>query len=165
MGVQAHRAAHRDGCHGGKKAQLAIPHRQTVLTSSPDYCGIDVSSDLISTVTDAVLAEFAAWQARPLGQAYSLVFFVAIRAKIRDEGMLCNKAIHIARGVMAHGTKVVLGLCIEQNEGAKLWLCVTNELKNRGLEAPGGFCPTCNPFRSQRPRALIHQPVSFILKL
>jgi transposase-like protein len=96
--------------------------------------GIDVSPDLISTVTDAVLEEVAAWQARPLDQAYPLVFFDAIRVKICDEGMVRNKAIHIALGVMADGTKVVLGLWIEQNEGAKFWLRVMNELKNRGVE-------------------------------
>lgn len=96
--------------------------------------GVDVSPDLISTVTDAVLEEVAAWQARPLDQAYPLVFFDAIRVKIRDEGMVRNKAIHIALGVMADGTKVVLGLWIEQNEGAKFWLRVMNELRNRGVE-------------------------------
>jgi transposase-like protein len=96
--------------------------------------GIDVSPDLISTVTDAVLEEVAAWQARPLDPAYPLVFFDAIRVKIRDEGMVRNKAIHIALGVLADGTKVVLGLWIEQNEGAKFWLRVMNELKNRGVE-------------------------------
>lgn len=96
--------------------------------------GIDVSPDLISTVTDAVLEEVAAWQARPLDPAYPLVFFDAIRVKIRDEGMVRNKAIHIALGVLADGTKVVLGLWVEQNEGAKFWLRVMNELKNRGVE-------------------------------
>ena len=96
--------------------------------------GIDVSPDLISTVTDAVLEEVAVWQARPLDPAYPLVFFDAIRVKIRDEGLVRNKAIHIALGVLADGTKVVLGLWIEQNEGAKFWLRVMNELKNRGVE-------------------------------
>jgi putative transposase len=96
--------------------------------------GIDASADLISTVTDAVLDEVAAWQQRPLDPAYPLVFFDAIRVKIRDEGLVRNKAIHIALGVMANGTKVVLGMWIEQNEGAKFWLRVMNELKNRGVE-------------------------------
>ena len=96
--------------------------------------GIDVSPDLISTVTDAVLEEVAAWQARPLDPAYPLVFFDAIRVKIRDEGMVRNKAIHIALGVRADGAKEVLGLWLEQNEGAKFWLRVMNELKNRGTE-------------------------------
>ena len=96
--------------------------------------GIDVSPDLISTVTDAVLDEVAAWQQRPLDPVYPLVFFDAIRVKIRDEGMVRNKAIHIALGVRADGAKEVLGLWLEQNEGAKFWLRVMNELKNRGVE-------------------------------
>jgi putative transposase len=96
--------------------------------------GIDVSPDLISTVTDAVLEEVAAWQQRPLDPAYPLVFFDAIRVKIRDEGMVRSKAIHIALGARADGRKEVLGLWIEQNEGAKFWLRVMNELKNRGVD-------------------------------
>jgi putative transposase len=96
--------------------------------------GMDVSPDLISTVTDAVLDEVAAWQQRPLDPAYPLVFFDALRVKIRDEGTVRNKAIHIALGVRADGQKEVLGLWIEQNEGARFWLRVMNELKNRGVE-------------------------------
>ena len=96
--------------------------------------GIDVSPDLISTVTDAVLDEVATWQQRPLDPIYPLVFFDAIRVKIRDEGMVRNKAIHIALGVRADGGKEVLGLWLEQNEGAKFWLRVMNELRNRGTE-------------------------------
>ena len=96
--------------------------------------GIDASPDLISTVTDAVLEEVTAWQARPLDAAYPLVFFDAIRVKIRDEGLVRSKAIHIALGVRADGRKEVLGLWIEQSEGAKFWLRVMNELKNRGVE-------------------------------
>ncbi len=99
-----------------------------------DLYGIDVSPDLISTVTDAVLDEVATWQQRPLDACYPLVFFDAIRVKIRDEGMVRNKAIHIALGVRADGAKEVLGLWLEQNEGAKFWLRVMNELKNRGVE-------------------------------
>ena len=96
--------------------------------------GIDVSPDLISTVTDAVLEEVAAWQARPLEAVYPLVFFDALRAKIRDEGLVRNKAAHIALGVRADGSKEILGLWLEQNEGAKFWLRVMNELKARGVE-------------------------------
>ena len=99
-----------------------------------DLYGIDVSPDLISTVTDAVLDEVASWQQRPLDPVYPLVFFDAIRVKIRDEGTVCNKAIHIALGVRADGHKEVLGLWLEQNEGAKFWLRVMNELKHRGTE-------------------------------
>jgi transposase-like protein len=99
-----------------------------------DLYGIEASPDLISTITDAVLEDVAAWQQRPLDPAYPLVFFDAIRVKIRDEGMVRNKAIHIALGVQADGTKIVLGLWLEQNEGAKFWLRVMNELRNRGVE-------------------------------
>ena len=96
--------------------------------------GIEVSPDLISAVTDAVLEEIAAWQARPLEAAYPLVFFDALRVKVRDEGLVRNKAVHIALGVRADGTKEILGLWLEQNEGAKFWLRVMTELKNRGVE-------------------------------
>ena len=99
-----------------------------------DLYGIDVSPDLISAVTDAVLEEIAAWQARPLEAAYPLVFFDALRVKVRDEGLVRNKAVHIALGVRADGSKEILGLWLEQNEGAKFWLRVMNELKNRGVE-------------------------------
>jgi putative transposase len=99
-----------------------------------DLYGIDVSPDLISAVTDAVLEEVAIWQARPLEPVYPLIFFDALRVKIRDEGLVRNKAVHIALGVRADGAKEILGLWIEQNEGAKFWLRVMNELRNRGLE-------------------------------
>jgi putative transposase len=75
-------------------------------------------------VTDAVLDEVANWQQRPLDQVYQLILFDAIRVKIRDEGVVRNKAIHIALGVRADGAKEVLGLWLEQNEGAKFWLRV-----------------------------------------
>ena len=96
--------------------------------------GIEVSADLISAVTDAVLEEIAAWQARPLEATYPLVFFDALRVKVRDEGLVSNKAVHIAPGVRGDGTKEVLGMWLEQNEGAKFWLRVMNELRNRGVE-------------------------------
>jgi putative transposase len=99
-----------------------------------DLYGVDVSPDLISAVTDAVLDEVAVWQARPLEAVYPIVFFDALRVKIRDEGLVRNKAVHIALGVRADGTKEILGLWLEQNEGAKFWLRVMNELKNRGVE-------------------------------
>lgn len=95
---------------------------------------IEVSPDLISTVTDAVLDEIAAWQARPLEPVYPLVFFDALRVKIREEALVRNKAVHVALGVRADGTKEILGLWIEQTEGAKFWLRVMSELKNRGVE-------------------------------
>src|SRR3954471_23864878 len=96
--------------------------------------GMEVSPDLVSAVTDAVLDEIAAWQARPREPVYPLVFFDALRVKIRDEGLVRNKAVHIALGVRADGAKEILGLWLEQNEGAKFWLRVLNELRNRGVE-------------------------------
>ncbi len=95
--------------------------------------GIDVSPDLISTITDAVLETVAEWQGRPLDACYPLVFFDAIRVKIRDEGFVRNKAVYIALGILPDGAKEILGIWIEQTEGAKFWLRVMNELKNRGV--------------------------------
>jgi putative transposase len=95
--------------------------------------GIDVSPDLISAVTDTVLETVGEWQNRPLDALYPLVFFDAIRVKIRDEGFVRNKAVYIALGILPDGTKEILGIWIEQTEGAKFWLRVMNELKNRGL--------------------------------
>lgn len=96
--------------------------------------GLEVSPDLISTVTNAVLEEVGVWQGRPLEPTYPIVFFDAIRVKIRDEGSVKNQAIHIALGVRHDGRKEVLGLWVEQNEGAKFWLRVMNELKARGTD-------------------------------
>ena len=80
-----------------------------------DLYGVDVSPDLISAVTDAVLDEVATWQGRPLEPVYPLVFFDALRIKIRDEGLVRNKAVYVALGVRADGTKEILGLRLEQN--------------------------------------------------
>ena len=99
-----------------------------------DLYGVDVSPDLVSAVTDAVLDEIAEWQNRPLEALYPLVFFDALRVKIRDEGTVRNKAVYLALGVRADGRKEILGLWIEQTEGAKFWLRVMAELKNRGVE-------------------------------
>jgi putative transposase len=96
--------------------------------------GLEVSPDLVSAVTDAVLEEVAEWQNRPLEALYPLVFLDALRVKVRDEGTVRNKAVYVALGVRADGTKEVLGLWIEQTEGAKFWLRVMNELKDRGVQ-------------------------------
>ena len=95
--------------------------------------GLQVSPDLISTITDEVLAEVEQWQQRPLELMYPIVYFDALRLKIREEGTVKNKAVYLALGIRADGCKQVLGLWIEQTEGAKFWLKVFNELKNRGL--------------------------------
>ena len=95
--------------------------------------GTEVSPDLISRVTDAVLEEVKEWQARPLDACYPIVFFDALRVKIRDEGLVRNKAVYVALALDAEGHKHVLGLWIEQTEGAKFWLKVMNDLKTRGV--------------------------------
>src|ERR1051326_2296785 len=95
--------------------------------------GTEVSPDLISRVTDAVLDEVKEWQNRPLEALYPIVFFDALRVKVRDEGIVKSKAVYVALALDTEGQKHVLGLWIEQTEGAKFWLKVMNELKTRGL--------------------------------
>jgi putative transposase len=95
---------------------------------------VEVSPDLISRVTDAVLEEVQDWQNRPLDRVYPVIFFDALRVKIRDEGLVRNKAVYVALALTMEGEKEVLGLWIEQTEGAKFWLKVINELKNRGVQ-------------------------------
>ena len=95
--------------------------------------GVEVSPDLISRVTDAVLEEVREWQNRPLDPVYPVIFFDALRVKIGDEGLVRNKAVYVALALNSEGEKEVLGLWIEQTEGAKFWLKVMNELKTRGV--------------------------------
>jgi putative transposase len=95
---------------------------------------VDVSPDLISTVTDAIVEEVTAWQARPLERVYAVVFFDALRVKIRDEGTVRIKAVYLALGVRTDGRRDILGLWIEQTEGAKFWLKVFTDLRARGCE-------------------------------
>ena len=95
--------------------------------------GIDVSANLVSAVTESVMADALAWQNRPLETVYAIVYFDALRVKIRDEGMVHNKAVYLAIGITSHGAKEILGLWIEQTEGAKFWMRVMTELKGRGV--------------------------------
>jgi putative transposase len=95
--------------------------------------GTEVSPDLISTVTDGVLAEVTAWQARPLEAVYPVVFFDALRVKIREDNVVRNKAVYLALGVRRDGSREILGLWIETTEGAKFWMKVFNDLKTRGV--------------------------------
>ena len=98
-----------------------------------DQYGVDVSPDLISSVTDAVMAEVGAWQTRPLEPMYPVVFFDALRVKIREDAVVRNKAIYLALGVLPDGSREILGLWIETTEGAKFWMKVFNDLKTRGV--------------------------------
>src|ERR1700756_5054350 len=95
---------------------------------------IEVSPTLISNVTEAVIEEVKQWQNRPLDELYPIVYLDALMVKVRDEGHVQNKAIYVVLGVNLEGQKEVLGLWAAQNEGAKFWLQVLTELKNRGVK-------------------------------
>lgn len=99
-----------------------------------DLYGVEVSAGLISNVTDAVEEERRLWQNRSLESVYPIVYFDAIVVKVRHEGRVINKAIHLALGVNLLGTKELLGMWMTQNESAKFWLQVLTELQNRGLK-------------------------------
>lgn len=109
---------------------LSVREIQAFLT---EMYAVDVSPDLISTVTDAVLSEVTAWQARPLETMYPVVFFDALRVKVRDEAVVHTKAIYLALAVLPDGTRDILGVWIEQTEGAKFWMKVFADLQTRGV--------------------------------
>lgn len=95
--------------------------------------GVEVSPEFISSVTEAVMAEVTAWQSRPLEPMYPVVFFDALRVKIKEDAVVRNKAIYLALGVQRDGCRDILGLWIEGTEGAKFWMKVFNDLKTRGV--------------------------------
>lgn len=96
--------------------------------------GTEVSPTLISSVTDAVIDEVRAWQSRPLDALYPIVYLDCIHVKVRDTGAIRVKAVYLALGLNLAGEKELLGLWIAQTEGAKFWLQVVTELKNRGVQ-------------------------------
>jgi putative transposase len=96
--------------------------------------GIDISPTLISQVTDAISEEVLLWQNRPLDEVYPVVYLDAIRIKVRHESRVINKAVYLAIGINMDGIKEVLGMWTSENEGAKFWLQVVTELKNRGVK-------------------------------
>jgi putative transposase len=108
---------------------MTVREIQAFLT---EMYAVDVSPDLISTVTDAVVAEVTAWQARPLEPMYPVVFFDALRVKIRDEAVVRSKAVYLALAILPDGSRDILGIWIEQTEGAKFWMKVFTDLKTRG---------------------------------
>jgi putative transposase len=95
---------------------------------------VEVSPDFISTVTDAVHGEVTAWQSRPLDSLYPVVFFDALRVKIRDEATVRSKAVYLALAIRPDGSRDILGIWIEQTEGAKFWMKVFTDLKTRGCQ-------------------------------
>lgn len=98
-----------------------------------DVYGVEVSPTFISQLTNAVLDEVKAWQQRPLSAVYPIVYLDCLVVRSRDSGVIQNKAVYLALGVNTEGEKELLGLWLAQNEGAKFWLSVMNELKNRGV--------------------------------
>jgi putative transposase len=98
-----------------------------------DIYGIEVSPDLISSVTEKIMEDIKAWQTRPLVRLYPIVYLDAIRVKVRDNGHIVNKAVYLALGVGLDGQKDVLGMWIAETEGAKFWAMILTELKNRGV--------------------------------
>jgi putative transposase len=96
--------------------------------------GVDVSPDLISTVTDAVIDEVRAWQSRPLDPVYPILYLDALVVKVKDQGRVSNKAIYLAIGINVSGLKEVLGMWASETEGAKFWLSIITELKARGVK-------------------------------
>lgn len=99
-----------------------------------DMYGTEVSPEFISAVTDAVMDEVREWQNRPLARIYPIIYLDALVLKVRDDGRITNKAAYLAIGIDLDGGKEVLGIWLEQTEGAKFWLKILDELKTRGVE-------------------------------
>ena len=99
-----------------------------------DMYGVEISPELISIVTSNVMEDVQAWQSRPLERIYPVIYLDAVRMKIREAGHIINKAVYLALGVNLEGKKEALGMWIEQTEGAKFWMMIMTELKNRGVE-------------------------------
>lgn len=113
---------------------VILPKGETRFTGFDDKNGIDVSPALISQVTDAISEEVLLWQNRPLDVVYPIVYLDAIRIKVRHDSRVINKAVYLAIGINMDGIKEVLGMWTSENEGAKFWLQVVTELKNRGVK-------------------------------
>lgn len=105
-----------------------------IVEAFQEMYGAEVSAGLVSQVTNAVLEQVQEWQARPLDEVYPMVYLDCIILKIRQDKRVIKKAIYLALGVNLEGHKELLGMWISENEGAKFWLSILTELKNRGLE-------------------------------
>lgn len=99
-----------------------------------DMYGVEVSAELVSRVTDSILTEVREWRNRPLSPVYPIVYLDALLVNSREGGKNQNKALHIALGINMEGHKEVLGFYLGDNEGAKFWMGVLTDLKNRGVE-------------------------------
>lgn len=105
-----------------------------IVTTFKEMYGADVSASLISKVTDAVIDQVVEWQSRPLDAVYPIVYLDCLVVKIRQDKKVINKAVYLALGVNMEGHKVLLGMWLSENEGAKFWLNVLTELQNRGVK-------------------------------
>jgi transposase-like protein len=105
-----------------------------IVETFAELYGADISPTLVSQVTDAVLEKVVEWQTRPLDAVYPILYLDCIVVKIRHDKRVINKAVYVALGVNVHGHKELLGLWMSENEGAKFWLSVLTELKNRGVK-------------------------------
>jgi len=123
--------------------------------------GVEVSPELVSKVTDAVVEELRAWQSRPLEPVYLVVYIDALITKIRDKGVVQNKAVYTVMGIAPDGRKDVLGFWIQATEGAKFWLNILGELRQRGVQdvlviCADGLSGIAEAIEAAFPRA-IHQ--------
>ena len=105
-----------------------------IVETIKDIYDVDISSSLVSRVTDNILDDITAWQNRPLSSVYPIVYLDCIVVKVRQDKQIINKAIYLALGVGLDGRKELLGMWLSENEGAKFWLGVLTELQNRGVQ-------------------------------
>lgn len=105
-----------------------------IVESIKDIYDVNISTSLVSRVTDNIIDDITAWQNRPLSSLYPIVYLDCIVVKIRQDKQIINKAIYLALGVNLEGKKELLGMWVSENEGAKFWLGVLTELQNRGVQ-------------------------------
>jgi transposase-like protein len=131
-------AKHQREWRGFDEKILAMYSRgmstQGIQETIKEIYNVDISSELVSRVTDEVKDLVEEWRNRPLEPLYPVVFFDALRLNIRDEGHVTKKAVYLALAIRVDGQKELLGMWIERNEGSKFWMGILNELKNRGVQ-------------------------------
>ncbi len=108
--------------------------RQIQQTLKQLYHGAEISTEVISNVTDAVIDEVRVWQSRPLESVYAVMYLDCIVVKVREQGRVINKSVYIALGIDCAGHKHLLGLWVSETESAKFWLAILTELQNRGVK-------------------------------
>lgn len=117
-----------------EKSRIQVKCRREIQDHLENLYGIDVSPTLISNVTNKILPLIQEWQNRPLQSVYAVVYLDAVHFKVKQDGHIINKAAYMSIGIDLEGKKDVLGMWIGENESAKFWLNVLNELRNRGAQ-------------------------------